>query len=177
MRAGELRCDRREQRRLRQLASHSDVQLVQLFDAVEAELPPPGRYRINVGRRMQTIDTGDEATRERYRAAFEQRRQALRTLARLPGVRFIACATDDDPALAFAATRSRFLVLSFTTDWRFPPERSREIANALVRAGKAVSYAEIDSEYGHDAFLIPIERYYQVFGAYMQSIDIQSIGV
>jgi uncharacterized protein (DUF58 family) len=87
------------ERRLRQLASHCDVQLVQLFDAVEAELPPPGRYRINVGKRMQTIDTSDEATRERYRAAFEQRRQALRMLARQPGMRFIACATHDDPAL------------------------------------------------------------------------------
>ena len=87
------------ERRLRQLASHCDVQLVQLFDPVEAELPPPGRYRIAMGRRMQTIDTSDEVTRERYRVAFEQRRAALRTLARLPGMRFIACATDDDPAL------------------------------------------------------------------------------
>jgi len=87
------------ERRLRQLASHCDVQLVQLFDPVEAELPPPGRYRIAMGKRMLTIDTSDEAMRERYRAAFEQRRNALRMLARLPGMRFIACATDDDPAL------------------------------------------------------------------------------
>ncbi|HQQ74561.1 MAG TPA: homoserine O-acetyltransferase, partial [Pseudomonadales bacterium] len=64
------------------------------------------------------------------------------------------------------------LIVSFTTDWRFPPERSREIANALIRAGKSVSYAEIESEYGHDAFLIPIERYQNVFGAYMRSIEV-----
>ena len=87
------------ERRLRQLATHCDVQLVQLFDPIEAELPPPGRYRIAMGRRMLTIDTSDEATRGRYREAFEQRRNALRMLARLPGMRFIACATDDDPAL------------------------------------------------------------------------------
>jgi uncharacterized protein (DUF58 family) len=87
------------ERRLRQLASHCDVQLVQLFDPVEAELPPPGRYRIAMGKRMLSIDTSDEATRERYRTAFEQRREALRMLARLPGMRFIACATHDDPAL------------------------------------------------------------------------------
>jgi homoserine O-acetyltransferase len=78
----------------------------------------------------------------------------------------------DDPSQAFAKTGSRFLVISFTTDWRFPPARSQEIANALIRAGKSVSYAEIDSEYGHDAFLVPIERYQQVFSTYMQSIDI-----
>lgn len=79
---------------------------------------------------------------------------------------------NDNPAEAFAKTSSRFLIVSFTTDWRFPPERSREIANALIRAGKSVSYAEIESEYGHDAFLIPIERYQNVFGAYMRSIEV-----
>ncbi|HSC75082.1 MAG TPA: homoserine O-acetyltransferase [Pseudomonadales bacterium] len=79
---------------------------------------------------------------------------------------------NDQPEKAFAQTGSKFLVISFTTDWRFSPERSREIANALIRAGKAVSYAEIDSEYGHDAFLIPIERYQKVLSAYMNSIEV-----
>ncbi|HQQ64000.1 MAG TPA: homoserine O-acetyltransferase [Pseudomonadales bacterium] len=79
---------------------------------------------------------------------------------------------DDNPALAFARTSSRFLVISFTTDWRFSPERSQEISNALIRANKAVSYAEIDSDYGHDAFLLPNERYQQIFSAYMHSIDV-----
>jgi hypothetical protein len=75
------------------------VQLVQIFDPVEAELPPPGRYRIAMGKRMQTIDTSDENLRQRYRADFEQRRAVLRTLARLPGLKLIPCASDDDPAL------------------------------------------------------------------------------
>lgn len=79
---------------------------------------------------------------------------------------------EDNPALAFARTGSRFLVISFTTDWRFSPERSQEISNALIRANKAVSYAEIDSDYGHDAFLLPNERYQQIFSAYMHSIDV-----
>jgi homoserine O-acetyltransferase len=79
---------------------------------------------------------------------------------------------DDNPALAFAKTNSRFLVISFTTDWRFSPERSQEISNALIRANKAVSYAEVDSDYGHDAFLLPNERYQQIFSAYMHSIDV-----
>ncbi len=87
------------ERRVRQLASHCDVQLVQFFDPVEAELPPPGRYRIAMGKRMLTIDTSDETMRASYRAAFEQRRTALQLLARLPGMRLIACSTEDDPAL------------------------------------------------------------------------------
>ena len=84
---------------------------------------------------------------------------------------------NDKPEQAFAKTDCKFLVISFTTDWRFSPERSREIANALIRAGRSVSYAEIDSEYGHDAFLIPIERYQKVLSAYMNSIDLDGIEV
>jgi homoserine O-acetyltransferase len=83
---------------------------------------------------------------------------------------------DDNPAQAFARTPARFLVVSFSTDWRFPSERSREIAKALIRAGKEVSYVEVESEYGHDAFLIPIERYQQVFTAFMQSIPLEAGG-
>jgi uncharacterized protein (DUF58 family) len=86
------------ERRLRRLASHADVQIVQIYDPVEAELPPPGRYRIVMGRRVQTIDTSDAGLRERYRAAFEARRAGLSALARLPGLRFVPCATDEDPA-------------------------------------------------------------------------------
>lgn len=79
---------------------------------------------------------------------------------------------DDDPATAFAKAQCRFLVVSFTSDWRFAPERSREITNALMRANKPVTYAEIDSSFGHDAFLLPIKRYQQLFNAYMQTIEV-----
>ncbi len=58
-------------------------------------------------------------------------------------------------------------MVSFTTDWRFSPERSREIVDALVVAGKPVNYVEIEAAQGHDAFLIPIPRYMDVFNAYM----------
>lgn len=77
---------------------------------------------------------------------------------------------DDDPAKAFAKTQCGFLVASFTSDWRFSTERSREIVNALVRARRHVTYAEIEAHHGHDAFLIPIARYQEVFSAYMQEI-------
>ena len=79
---------------------------------------------------------------------------------------------DDDPVAAFKLAQCKFLVISFTTDWRFAPERSREITNALIAADKPVSYAEIDSQYGHDAFLVPIEDYRNIFTSYLQRIQI-----
>lgn len=79
---------------------------------------------------------------------------------------------DDDPVIAFKQARAKFLVISFSTDWRFAPERSREIVNALVGANKAVTYAEIESKFGHDAFLLPDERYQQVFARYMAGVSV-----
>jgi homoserine O-acetyltransferase len=76
----------------------------------------------------------------------------------------------DDPVAAFSRAQASFLVLSFSTDWRFSPARSREIVNALLAAGKSVSYAEIQADQGHDAFLLPIPRYLDVFSAYMQRV-------
>ena len=75
-----------------------------------------------------------------------------------------------DPVAAFSHAQCQFFVASFTTDWRFSPERSREIVQALLHAKKRVSYAEITSTYGHDAFLIPIERYHRAFSAYMKNV-------
>lgn len=79
---------------------------------------------------------------------------------------------DDDPVIAFKKAKAKFLVISFSTDWRFAPERSREIVNALVGADKDVTYAEIESKYGHDAFLLPNERYQQVFKRYLAGVSI-----
>lgn len=78
---------------------------------------------------------------------------------------------NNDAVEAFRHVKSDFLVVSFTTDWRFSPQRSREISNALMTAGKNVSYAEIDSKAGHDAFLLPNERYEAVFKNYMQRVE------
>ncbi len=76
----------------------------------------------------------------------------------------------DDPVVAFSRAKASFLVMSFSTDWRFSPERSREIVDALLTAGRSVSYAEIEADQGHDAFLLPIPRYLDVFSAYMQRV-------
>jgi homoserine O-acetyltransferase len=78
---------------------------------------------------------------------------------------------DDDLSLALKRTSARFLVISFTSDWRFSPERSREITRALLQAEKQVSYIEIDANQGHDAFLIPIPHYMNVLGSYMRNIS------
>ncbi|MGM0833861.1 MAG: homoserine O-succinyltransferase MetX [Pseudomonadota bacterium] len=75
-----------------------------------------------------------------------------------------------DLANALAPAQCPFLVVSFTTDWRFPPSRSRELVDALTRAGKPVSYANIDSPHGHDAFLLPEPRYHALFSAFMSRV-------
>lgn len=69
---------------------------------------------------------------------------------------------------AFAKTAAKFLVISFTSDWRFSPARSREIVRALVDNDLDVSYAEVESDYGHDAFLLPNEHYEGVVRAYAE---------
>jgi homoserine O-acetyltransferase len=79
----------------------------------------------------------------------------------------LALEYDNDPAAAFRNAQCSFLVISFSTDWRFSPERSREIVDALIAADRPVSYAEIDAKDGHDAFLMPIPRYLDMFRAYM----------
>lgn len=79
---------------------------------------------------------------------------------------------DGDLAKTLAQAQANFCVMSFTTDWRFSPARSREIVDALVAAGKNVSYLEIDAAQGHDAFLIPIPRYLHAFAGYMNRIEV-----
>ncbi len=71
---------------------------------------------------------------------------------------------------ALANVEARFFVASFTSDWRFAPQRSREIVKALLDNDKTVSYAEIEANHGHDAFLIPIPHYMEVFSSYMQRV-------
>jgi homoserine O-acetyltransferase len=81
-----------------------------------------------------------------------------------------ARACDGSLDKAFAAARADFLVLSFTTDWRFSPDRSREIVNTLLHNRRNVSYAEISSAHGHDSFLMPHEHYHDVMRAYLDRI-------
>lgn len=75
-----------------------------------------------------------------------------------------------DLAATLAHVTADYCVMSFTTDWRFSPARSREIVDALIAARKNVCYLDIDSPYGHDAFLIPTPRYITGFKNYMNRI-------
>ena len=69
---------------------------------------------------------------------------------------------------ALEKTTSDFLILSFSSDWRFAPERSKEIVNALISSKKSVSYAEIKSHQGHDGFLFPDKRYVQSIKTFLK---------
>lgn len=87
-----------------------------------------------------------------------------------------------DPALPFEGdlsaalknVRSQFLVVSFTSDWRFSPARSREIVKALLDNERTVSYAEVTAAHGHDAFLMPDAHYHNILRAYLNNIGIGS---
>jgi len=71
---------------------------------------------------------------------------------------------------ALRQTDAKFLVISFTSDWRFAPARSKEIVKALTDAQRQVSYAEIESSEGHDAFLLPNGYYNNILNAYMAGV-------
>ena len=75
---------------------------------------------------------------------------------------------DGDLAVALAKARAQFLVVAFSTDWRFSPARSREIVSALLKNGQDVSYAELDCNFGHDSFLMPDAQYHAVIDAYLR---------
>jgi len=76
-----------------------------------------------------------------------------------------------DLARALAPAQADFLLVSFTTDWRFAPERSREIVEALLANERRVTYAEIDAPHGHDAFLLDDPQYMAVMRAWFERID------
>ena len=80
-----------------------------------------------------------------------------------------ASAFGGDLSAALAKATAKFLLVSFTTDWRFSPARSREIVKALLDNQRDLSYAEIDAPHGHDAFLLEDARYLGVVRSYFQS--------
>ncbi len=85
-----------------------------------------------------------------------------------------------DPALVFNGdlsaalkqAKAQFLVVSFTSDWRFSPTRSREIVKALLDNELTVSYAEVTAAHGHDAFLMPDAHYHAILRSYLQKIEV-----
>ncbi len=78
--------------------------------------------------------------------------------------------TGGNLARALSKAKAGFFVASFKSDWRFPPERSRDMVKALVVADKPVTYAEIDAPHGHDAFLLDNRHYHELVAAYFDNV-------
>jgi homoserine O-acetyltransferase/O-succinyltransferase len=83
-----------------------------------------------------------------------------------------ALAYDGDLTKALAKVKAQFLVVSFTSDWRFSPARSREIVKALLDNERTVSYAEVTAAHGHDAFLMPDPHYHDILRNYLNNIEV-----
>lgn len=77
---------------------------------------------------------------------------------------------DGNLTQALGIAKAKFLLISFTTDWRFSPSRSREMVKALLDNNHEVSYAEIDAPHGHDAFLLDDPRYTSIVRSYFDTI-------
>jgi homoserine O-acetyltransferase len=73
---------------------------------------------------------------------------------------------------AFTDCRSSFLVLSFSSDWLFPTNQSVDIVRALKRTGKDVSYCDINSDQGHDAFLLPGHRMGDIVSGFLSRLSV-----
>lgn len=82
---------------------------------------------------------------------------------------FDLCGDSASLTHAVAAVPDRFLVLSFTSDWLFPTYQSRKLVNALLSAGKSVSFAEVSSPYGHDAFLLEVEQQTALIAPFLEN--------
>ena len=71
---------------------------------------------------------------------------------------------------AVSRIQAQILLISFASDWRFSPSRSKEILHALTQEGKAVQYLEVDSDHGHDAFLMQDPAYMQAMRIYFNRL-------
>ncbi|TXI44513.1 homoserine O-acetyltransferase [Methylophilus sp.] len=79
---------------------------------------------------------------------------------------------EGDLSKALSRAKAKFVVISFTTDWRFSPARSREIVKALLDNALPVKYAEVTSDHGHDAFLMPDPYYHDIMRAYLEQVKV-----
>jgi homoserine O-acetyltransferase len=161
-----------------------------------AELADPDRATSPAAVEPQLVPVGRELQAGAYRYTTQDVEFQIESYLRYQGDKFseyfdantyllITRALDYfDPArahggslsVALARAKARFLLISFTTDWRFSPARSREIVKALLENRREVSYAEIDAPHGHDAFLLDDPRYHQAVRAYFEHTVGASIG-
>lgn len=147
----------------------------------EAEAPNSANISGNFGRDLRTgqlsfglnVDFQVESYLHYQGERFSERFDANTYLLMTKALDYFDPTVDYEGSLskAFEKSDCRFLLMSFSSDWRFPPERSREIVNALLDAGKQVSYLEIEADQGHDAFLLPVPRYMDALRTYLQRVS------
>lgn len=146
----------------------SDDDMALKFGRERRNLQEDGRYHYGFGVEFE-VESYLRYQGEKFSRYFDANSYLLNTRA----LDYFDPATqygNGDLSKAYKACKSRFLVVSFTTDWRFPPERSREMVKALLCEKQSVTYAEIDAPFGHDAFLLDNETYHGVVRSYYQQI-------
>ena len=104
----------------------------------------------------------------RWLAAYQTLIDA--TEARIEYGLFDLGATPEELAASFASSTCRWLVVSYTSDWLFPPFQSQQIVDALIASEKAVSYCNIESSCGHDAFLLEVETMTRLISDFLDRV-------
>ena len=157
--------------------------------ALRTALPPEGELRLQSGEAGPAAPAGEESSALPFKFSTQDVEFEIESYLRYQGDKFAeyfdantyllitraldyfdpASAYGGDLSAALARATAKFLLVSFTTDWRFSPARSREIVKALLDNQRDVSYAEIDAPHGHDAFLLEDARYMGVVRSYFQS--------
>lgn len=145
----------------------SDELMSEKFGRAQQDPQDDGKYRYNYGVEFE-IESYLRYQGEKFSDYFDANTYLLltRTLDYFDPSRDF----DGDLARGLAEVKAKFLLVSFTTDWRFTPERSREIVQALLKNKRSVTYAEIDAPHGHDAFLLGDQNYHGVVQGYYDQI-------
>jgi len=145
----------------------SDEVMASKFGRAQRAPGPSGDYRYNYDVEFE-VESYLRHQGEKFSRYFDANTYLL--LTRALDYFDPARAHGGDLARALAAAQARFLLVSFSTDWRFAPEHSREIVRALLKNQREVTYAEIDAPHGHDAFLLGDRRYHAVVQGYYDGI-------
>jgi len=145
----------------------SDEVMAEKFGRAQRAPGPDGRFHYNYDVEFE-VESYLRYQGEKFSRYFDANTYLLLTRA----LDYFDPARDHggDLARALATARARFLLVSFSTDWRFAPEHSREIVRALLKNQREVTYAEIDAPHGHDAFLLEDPRYHAVVQGYFDRI-------
>ena len=139
-------------------------------EAGDAGLPGAGGYRYSTQEVEFQIESYLRYQVDKFAEYFDANTYLL--ITRALDYFDPARAYDGDLSQALARASARFLLVSFTTDWRFSPARSRELVKALLDNRRDVSYAEIDAPHGHDAFLLDDPRYTGLVRSYFERIAV-----